>query len=969
MTIKILTLQYSGPLVSSISDPVTSDYIFLIDSIQSDLWGLNKWNGTAWNKVNLDQKYYYFVPSTKHPNTGKLYKVDPLEKTIYPITSLNFPTFFDSFSQSFYTYYNCRWYLQSSPSSPCSLCSLCCECPAGPQGDQGPQGEQGPQGDQGPNSVFVNNTVFVDINFGNDTSGVREDECKPVQTLAQALVIALGGDTIYVRPGVYNENGLVLKDNVNFHFQNGASVVTMGDIFVDSVGVNMVITGYGNFTTESGSILNLSNDSNIKIQGNICAVNDGIMFNLNNTTLEVKAGELIGQGSSQIFYLAGNENVKIDADTVVATSQLFYISSTATGNLIFNGKEIFGGENDIAGNGLIKVASDDFNLVVNSQVFNPVTIAAAIQVNVHMVTLSKTRCEFNFQDVVTVGGLLKSTGQSGLLHLQQPRINLNASKIKIDSNVVPALEISCSIVNLVFDIFSYTLDSNEKTFIINDGAIALIKGNAITGPDSTLNPIFLNIQGSTNANIPTIVNLTAQQVFSPGSLLIDQNDNLQVTLDINTATVILPSGVKAIEFTGQNDLTFKTLQIFPGGAAPIGPPLPVIDQLSGTAFLNFDVYQYGIDNSIGIQTRANFFVIKGSLIVADSSNTTLIQAAGATSLQLGNLMAFNGGNALHIESTGSLSVEIDNIYVGGNGIAIQMDGSETSGGQLNGYISSISCNTGKVFYSTSQGNIYLTFDNIESRADTIAFDFPGKGDTWLNGNRINFNDCPLCVKIGAGLEEGDDHLFTLKVSDIYSNNANTVFLINSYGGATLDFQNLHAGNMLDANSAAIHAIRGSVQIIGGNLQVAGFTTLGRALLVEGNTYFTLNLSTVRATGEAVRVKSTNYFLYQANSTQVDDPSPTAANVLTIDCPSFNEITFGGIMRTTGPNTVEVLSSSADVVLKVTSSILISNVGGSSILNSTANPIKAVFAPSSATNPVTLVNVYPAAALMVDSNVN
>src|SRR5258708_1899195 len=83
-------------------------------------------------------------------------------------------------------------------------------------GTTGPTGPQGNTGATGPTALPINNTVFVDRQFGNDSTGTREDETRPFKTLTAALAVALPGDTIYVHPGIYDENTLILKDEVNW---------------------------------------------------------------------------------------------------------------------------------------------------------------------------------------------------------------------------------------------------------------------------------------------------------------------------------------------------------------------------------------------------------------------------------------------------------------------------------------------------------------------------------------------------------------------------------------------------------------------------------------------------------------------------------------------------------------------------------------------------------------------------------
>jgi hypothetical protein len=58
---------------------------------------------------------------------------------------------------------------------------------------------------------------------GSDASGARNNYGLPFATITAAKAAAVAGDTIYVLPGVYQENNL-LKPGVNYHFWTGASL-------------------------------------------------------------------------------------------------------------------------------------------------------------------------------------------------------------------------------------------------------------------------------------------------------------------------------------------------------------------------------------------------------------------------------------------------------------------------------------------------------------------------------------------------------------------------------------------------------------------------------------------------------------------------------------------------------------------------------------------------------------------------
>jgi hypothetical protein len=85
-------------------------------------------------------------------------------------------------------------------------------------------------------SVYTSRSVYVDALQGNDSSGKRQQFDLPYQTITAALAVAQPGDTVFVRPGMYNERNL-LKNGVDI-FGPGADVIstdaTEGAVFDDS---------------------------------------------------------------------------------------------------------------------------------------------------------------------------------------------------------------------------------------------------------------------------------------------------------------------------------------------------------------------------------------------------------------------------------------------------------------------------------------------------------------------------------------------------------------------------------------------------------------------------------------------------------------------------------------------------------------------------------------------------------------
>src|SRR5437868_2319043 len=67
-------------------------------------------------------------------------------------------------------------------------------------------------------TIPVNRNIYVDIKYGNNTTGLIEQMDKPFQTLEKALSMVNDdeGFNIILRPGIYELlNNVVLPNNIN----------------------------------------------------------------------------------------------------------------------------------------------------------------------------------------------------------------------------------------------------------------------------------------------------------------------------------------------------------------------------------------------------------------------------------------------------------------------------------------------------------------------------------------------------------------------------------------------------------------------------------------------------------------------------------------------------------------------------------------------------------------------------------
>ena len=105
-------------------------------------------------------------------------------------------------------------------------------------------GPAGPAGPAGP-SFLVNDTVFVDPTFGNDTTAKVESPAFPYKTITAAITAAAARATataswqVQIRPGTYTEN-IVLQNYVNLLGVSTTGFFGSGLSFASPVGLNEV---------------------------------------------------------------------------------------------------------------------------------------------------------------------------------------------------------------------------------------------------------------------------------------------------------------------------------------------------------------------------------------------------------------------------------------------------------------------------------------------------------------------------------------------------------------------------------------------------------------------------------------------------------------------------------------------------------------------------------------------------------
>ena len=823
----------------------------------------------------------------------------------------------------------------------------------GATGFTGPTGEAGSTGSTGPQNIPINRTLFVDAQFGNNATAVREDLSKPYLTLAAALASALPLDTIYVHPGNYVEDNLVLKDLVNWYFEEGAFVNNVNtSIFLDSAPVTLNILGYGEFSSNN-SILTINSASNITFRGekftNTAALPMFLIASLTLSTFNLSGSTFNSSSTGTIISISGNTNFIFNTDNVIATSRLLHIESTATGTATISASKIVGGDINL---GVFQLESNDFNLDVEGQIFLPITDTQAIRVIVPTSGINYPIYSFHFALTITSGGLIYTEGDPlPPSPFSQPRVILTSSKILINSTGAAAFDLSTAIVNVECDSLNYHTVGVPFLIELRDGSVTTITcqdtlAHSLTSPNIKIFRANAINQGST-------LNLRANKAVCNDTFITGIWANSIITINIDFTILSLPADTPAFSYEGSLYYRGIQLLIFAPDATT---PISLIQQIDGDSTWHCDTISYSVENSILFDVSNGNMGVQGIEIETPNIDSLIFNKNSGAKLyiEVNTLSCTGGANCISLHN-GETIVDIGEIIIlqDTTGFAINL----TNSANMNGSISTISTSRGFAIDSSSNGNIYLLFNQITTQGGSSGalsgrcLNLGGNGNTWLKGNFININFCDVGIYIG---EDNTITNLTLEVSSINVNETNNVIRVDG-GGLNLfclDFR------CFQANIAAIHVTNNAnVLIENGQYNLNN----GLFFLVEDNSVLLANIDFITASSSIITVSTTNTVTYKAVSSITNSLDPV---INIINSTSNTPYSFGGYMRTNGDHVILIGPLTAPSTIRLSASTLVSNAA--CINNMAGTNVKVVIEPSIARFDVTgLISKVPAGTLFFD----
>ena len=268
---------------------------------------------------------------------------------------------------------------------------------------------------------FIGNVLWVDSIHGNDTTAQPDRQEYPYLTIAAALNAApTSGSTVLVRPGVYEEEGLVVNENVSLIGEGGWRVTTIGpspasatsdiielkeDAYIEGVSVNVPqgsfngifasnaagtnsaynVTFYGNGTTGSTGVGMFKSGggkligTGIRVEGggiqDCLKVDSGVLAlegihvpqssgSIENVLLVTTSGGTLAGRAQMLSFNSGNNNVTNVVKTTGGSTGVIPTALIFTPN-IFNATNAYTGDGEFETLNMLAGRFENVTLSVN----------------------------------------------------------------------------------------------------------------------------------------------------------------------------------------------------------------------------------------------------------------------------------------------------------------------------------------------------------------------------------------------------------------------------------------------------------------------------------------------------------------------------------------------------------------------------------------------------------------------------
>ena len=854
--------------------------------------------------------------------------------------------------------------------------------PTGGTGETGPTGvgetgPTGPTGETGPLDLLVNNTFFVDAQFGVDATAVPDDETQPYLTIDAAYADAIaalpplvggGRNVVYVQPGNYTIAATLTADDISdgvidLYFTEGAIVTSFATPMFSITDSTMNILGYGVFLTETRFMDVLGNGRGI-VEANEIQGGDTILVTVFDGTLDAdvtKITRALGtfpvifstQGDSAINFKSQDVDVAqiLATDSVVGTIgtariEIQNVTGVSTGTLALfeNPSDQF--QIDAV---LQNVVLTNATYVISSLITDPLDTFTTFT-NTTSVKIGSLTTDRDF--IVATGLVAPSAGDP-----RTPTVVL-----EIDNIARGAGAAATALIDMQFAIVDINF---ARLSSLTTSLFAIARNNAVF--NATLGQIdlagaFLN-NTPTVATSTSVINIDAKEINCVGQILtiVDQATDISVleeVLTLHANKIVCTAFSSPISFTVVGGpLAFLTHNVVLDIDILEIPNNP--DNLSTiitneTAAFHLKVNDFIHDHDSGNRIFEVFSITSSHISIknfVDASASGVFFASNDTAevfVTMDNLVieydgfTINGASVVHLHILNAVVTDGD---------LIELNGGVDVTSSVFGYVGNANITgAGDSFLTSADGATAvaeLTFDNIEV-AVAQAIVWGAGGTASLIGNSITSTGSDNPISIASG------NVY-LRVNDIISTGAATAILsIGSTGTTDINYLNLNGTGVgtsgaISVSDTAVATINGLNSEVDGiflqlfddsqtygnfNKVVSRAGSATNAIELSDAAFAELIVGDIIADGAIVLIETSGRVNYKSQRSITRGTGVLANDpVVFINASSSPQIILGGYMNTPGSIVIQI----DNTVFTPTSVNLLPSILVSGFLSVVASP--------------------------------
>ncbi len=709
-----------------------------------------------------------------------------------------------------------------------------------------------------------NRTLYVDSKYGNNGTGERENPNLPYQDLYFALDRAIEGDLIYVRPGEYCADGLVLKNKVDWFFENNAMVVnsTSTSTFVISCDTKCTISGYGVFYAGRHFVNHVKGIAKLNIEGELFCNENSSLFNFSSKEDCHKSKILINGNYFECWDLISvNSDIRIilNFDQIDCCNNIVEVEHRSRGKLLMSGNSIYRDCKRRNSSGFY-FKSDHFDVDVLAQEYINRSLGEGYAVSILVPGQSQNPAKFNFniQTFDCLGGAVSSFSSSTSPDpVVYPELTFDVDQVTVTYTSDLAITTSpflfyTSVKLFTYNILTVNIVKSYSVFDLNNSD-AVITGQVANISFSNSIGFYHHFINLSNNSSLTYNNASLE--ITDGGFFRLQSSNLYYNGEfVENDQTIRPITSMVME-TGPGEdsapsSAFVTVQQMFVNYVP-GPHVHTAYVAANSGFnINFQDLEVEV-SSLAPQNTESLFHIDGNMLMNGSSLTT----------QNAKNVFYTG-----IGSNINVNLEYENVYDSGgyfiNGIAFVT-------------IQFLNCQQVDLSYV---GESAFTTNNVDSylllTIQVMQFNFNGvTAFAGLDGY-INATIQAIESAAGTGFLIGQACELVLNISDYEFSDAGHPYAFDISGIAYVNCKNLNcSGTANGINLSGTGTFLGSVEnfvlndgiavnyLSSGNMNLT-FENITKSpishTIILGSSLMTITgTGAVYATGQSINVSDTD----------------------------------------------------------------------------------------------------------------